>query len=311
MPAVIAEPEPRTEHPTASPLRAWVFLGWFSFRRLGRVRQMVGIAIALLALTSLVVALVTTRFGWDRTESRLRRSDPRNIQFVVGSVAGPVIDSSPLMEELHKENHADSVFSRWVVFFLFMNFLMPLWTLSFATSALGTDRESRSMVWLLTRPLPKGSIYSAKFLAVLPWCLGLNVGGFAIISLCGGETGRHAFEMYWPAIVAGTLAFTAIFHLIGGVFSRPAIIALLYAFFFETILSELPVPGTLKRLSINYYTRCILYSEAEQARIPTESAALFVPVSPGLAWLVLVVGTVLITVIGMAWFARLEIRDDG
>ena len=45
-------------------------------------------------------------------------------------------------------------------------------------------------------------------------------------------------------------------------FSRPAVVGLLYAFFFETILSELPVPGTVKRLSINYYTRCLMYSAA-------------------------------------------------
>ena len=29
------------------------------------------------------------------------------------------------------------------------------------------------------------------------------------------------------------------------------------------MLSELPIPGTLKRLDINYYTRCLLYSAAE------------------------------------------------
>jgi ABC-type transport system involved in multi-copper enzyme maturation permease subunit len=162
----------------------------------------------------------------------------------------------------------------------------------------------------MTRPLPRSGIYLAKFLAVLPWCLALNLGGYACICLCGGETGRLALPLYWPAICAGTLAFAAVFHLIAALFSRPTIVGLLYAFFFETILSELPVPGTVKRLSINYYTRCLMYSAARSDNVPVESDALFVPVSNRMSWLVLLGATAVITAIGMWWFARSEQRDD-
>jgi hypothetical protein len=84
----------------------------------------------------------------------------------------------------------------------------------------------------------------------------------------------------------------------------------LYAFFFETILSELPVPGTVKRLSINYYTRCLMYSSARAEGVPTESAALFVPVSDRVAWIVLIGATIVVTAVGMWLFARTEYRDD-
>ena len=86
--------------------------------------------------------------------------------------------------------------------------------------------------------------------------------------------------------------------------------ALVYAFFFETMLSELPIPGTLKRLSINYYTRCLLYSAADTENVPTETSSLFVPVSPQTAWIVLIAVTVGITALGMWLFGRTEHRDD-
>jgi ABC-2 type transport system permease protein len=293
-----------------SPFRSWLFLVGFSFRQLARVKQMVGIAIGLLLLTCLVTSLFTVRFGWDRTEMRLRRNNPMMIQFVAGGMAGPLIEKSALMQSILAESKPLAVFSRWLVFLLFLGFLLPLWNLSFATSALGSDRENRSLIWLMTRPLPRSGIYLAKFLAVLPWCLALNLGGFVLICLCGGATGRQALALYWPGILAGSLAFAAVFHFIAALFPRPAVVGLLYAFFFETILSELPVPGTVKRLSINYYTRCLMYSGAHSADVPVESDSLFVPVSNRVAWLVLIAATIVITGAGMWLFARREFRDE-
>jgi ABC-type transport system involved in multi-copper enzyme maturation permease subunit len=295
---------------SGSPWRSWLFLVAFSFRRLARVKTIVGIAVGLLLLTCLVTAIVTVNFGWDRTEWRLKRNNPMTIQFVTGTAAGPVIENSSVMEAIRNESKPLAVFSRWLVFFMFLGFLLPLWNLSFATSALGADRENRSLIWLMTRPIPRSGIYLAKFLAVLPWCLALNLGGFCLICLCGGETGRMALSLYWPAILAGSLAFTAIFHFIAALFPRPAIVGLLYAFFFETILSELPVPGTVKRLSVNYYVRCLLYSGARSENVPVESESLFVPVSDRVAWLVLVGAAIAITALGMWLFSRREYRDD-
>ena len=293
-----------------SPMRAWWFLVVFSFRRMLKIRQLVSIAIGLLILTSLIVVLITTQFGWDRTRVALRRNDPAKLQYVVGGMAGPAIEKSEYLDAIKRENQPLPVFSRWMVFFLYLGFLLPIWTLSFATSALGTERESRSLIWLMTRPMPRWGIYLAKFIAVIPWCLALNLVGFLIICQSAGHIGRQAFLLFWPAVIAGSLAFTAIFHLMGAICPRPAIVGLLYAFFFETILSELPVPGTVKRLSINYYTRCLMYSTAEENGIPTESASLFVPVSDQLAWIVLVGATVAFTVLGMWWFGRTEPREE-
>jgi ABC-2 type transport system permease protein len=293
-----------------SPVRAWAFLVGFAVRRQARVRQMVGIAVGLLAICLLLVGAFTASNGWDRYQWRLDRAKPYNVAQVGGALVYAAIDQSEYMDRFRQETQPLSVFSRWVVFLLFLGFLLPLFSLSFATGALGQEREGRSLVWLMTRPLPRSGVYLAKFLGMLPWCLVLTVGGFGLLCLAGGEIGQRAFVLYAPGVFAGTLAFAALFYLFGALLPRPSIIALLYAFFFETLLSELPIPGTLKRLSINYYTRCLLYAAAEGENVPVESSSLFVPVSPTTAWMVLVGTTVGLTALGMWLFARMEHRDD-
>ncbi|HEY8504597.1 MAG TPA: ABC transporter permease subunit, partial [Gemmataceae bacterium] len=175
-------------------------------------------------------------------------------------------------------------------------------------SSIGAEREGQSLIWLLTRPLPRSAVYLGKLLATLPWALGFNLAGFALICLAAGPVGQRAFALYWPAVAAGTLAFTALFHLIGAVFRRPAVVALLYAFFIEALVGDLP--GTLKRVSISYYTRCLMYHEARGQGVELEDSAVFVPVSPETAWAVLLGATVALTLVGMAVFARSEYRDD-
>ncbi len=289
---------------------SWFFLLRFSIIRLIQVRQTVAIAFGLLMVCCLITFLITSRFGWDRTSARLQKNNPLVLQFVAGSIAGPAIDNSPLMESIRLESKPLAVFSRWMVFFIFLGFLLPLWSLCFAVSALGADRENRSLIWLLTRPLSRQSIYLAKFISLLPWCLLFNIGGFFLICLCGGLTGLKAFSLYFPAIIAGTVAFSAIFHLIAAIAPKPAIVGMLYGFFFETILSELPVPGTVKRLSVNYYVRCLMYSAAQGENVPTEASFLFVPVSDTIAWVILLGSTIAITLIGMWLFARHEYREE-
>src|SRR5262249_11766294 len=92
-------------------------------------------------------------------------------------------------------------FSNQIVFTMFTTFLLPLWCLTFATEGLGREREGRNLVWLLMRPVPRPAVYLAKFIAILPWCLALNLGGFTLICLVGGDTGRLALSIYWPAVL--------------------------------------------------------------------------------------------------------------
>ena len=54
-----------------------------------------------------------------------------------------------------------------------------------------------------------------------------------------------------------TAAYLALFHLFAVVFRHPTMLALVYALFMELFVANLP--GSIKRLAINYYGRSLLY----------------------------------------------------
>ncbi len=313
-----------TQHtaPAAPPslLRAWLVLVWLSWQRQARVRHMVWISVALLVLTALAVLAQSLSFGWGmerwqwRTQGRwmgLTYEHAFSETYAGTSVVGPL--GSPYAAGLSD----GLVQSAWAVlkrtdfirftrgvFAIFVSFLLPLWSLSFGTEALGGDREGHSLLWLLTRPLPRPAIYLAKFVALLPWTLALNMGGFALLCAAAGRPGLQALLLFWPAVLCSTLAFAALFHLIGAWFRRPAIIALVYAFFLETIMGNMP--GYFKRVSVSFYTRCMMYDAASSYGVQPESPAVYVPVSGTTAAAVLLGATVLLLMVGMYLFNRTE-----
>ena len=199
-------------------------------------------------------------------------------------------------------------FTRAIMFSLFVGFLLPVWCLSFATEALGGELEARSLVWLLTRPLPRWSIYLAKYVAVLPWALGFTVGGFGLMCRVAGPPGREAFGLFWPAIVGGTLAFTSLFHLFSAATRRPTVVGLVYCFFLETMLGDMP--GMMKRISVSYYVRCVIFDAAAGLGIQPDKPSVYMPVSGATAWLVLAGITVISLALGAWFFGRSEYRDD-
>ncbi|MFN4258643.1 MAG: ABC transporter permease [Gemmataceae bacterium] len=300
--------------------RAWCFLVWLSFLRLARARQMVWIALALLLGTVAVVLLNTAaeRWGMNHWRSPYRRGPTFPDWLAAWTVTSQPLIADPQANALALAVQGASgaalanagfyVFSRYMVFNVFLSFLLPIWSLSFATDALGGEREDRTLIWLLSRPLSRPGIYVAKFVALLPWSLGLNLGGFALICLAAGTPGYLALRLYWPAVLGATCAFAALFHLMGALWRRAAVMAIVYVFFLETVVGNMP--GTMKRISITFYARCLMYDAAGSYQIQPEQPAIFMPVDPATAWAVLAGLTLLLLAAGMVVFSRKEYADE-
>lgn len=332
---------PAPAPPAGSLARAWLYLVVLGLRRQARARQMVGIAVALLVFTATIIAVVRAAGGWDVANRRFnsqftvvrqRPIGPFQRPVVEGHVVslryGEIADALELAPQLGiqppparaletgvggafrqvLDRAGVLVFSNWIVFSTFLSFLLPVWSLSFATESLGGEREAGTLVWLLSRPLPRPAIYLAKFVALLPWSVGLNLGGFAVLCLAAGRAGLLALGWYWPAVLWGTLAFAALFHLMSACFRRPAVIAIVYTFFLEAVLGNMP--GYMKRISIGFYTRCIMFGPLEARGIaPPEKAAVYMPVGPETARVVLLGLTAVLLLLGMAVFARSEYQE--
>jgi hypothetical protein len=126
--------------------------------------------------------------------------------------------------------------------------------------------------------------------------------------LSAGAPGRLALELFWPAVLGGTIAFAALFQLIAAAVKRPAIIGLIYSFFFETLVGDLP--GDLKRMSLSFYVRSIMFEAVEPLEISPDQLTVYNPVSGVTAWAVLAGATVAFTIVGMWIFARSEYREE-
>lgn len=320
-------PMPEVAPARPSAVAAFLALVAFSFRRQMQIRQMAWVALGLLAVLTLTVAVLThgpkgwglqERYSW-RYRTRYADFPDRLAEIQAAAVSptaasGTAIAFAPFRAMLRDPRFlADWSFlhfSRWVVFVMYLNFLLPLFTLSFASGAMGSEREGRTMIWLLTRPLPRWAVYVAKFLGVLPWCLVASVGGFAVLCLAGGDLGVRAFRTYWPAAAVGTVAFAALFHLVGAVFRRPAVVGLVYIFFFEMLVANLP--GSLKEFSLNFYTRSLMYNEATAAvsTVAPESLDVYAPADPGTAWATLLLVTVGLSLLGLYLFGRQEPQEE-
>ncbi len=298
--------------------RAWCYLVWLSTQRQARSRQMVWIALALLAIVLIFTKLWTAsrRWGIDYRHAAESGAIYQQWQETLewGNAVQPwpygsnavVLALSESLGEASRNIFRRTDFYRFsnFLFSTFLSFLLPIWSLSFATETLGGDRESGNLIWLLTRPMPRWAIYLARFLAVLPWTMLLNVGGFTAICLLAGRPGRLGLGLYWPSICCGTLAFSALYLWIGAAFRRPAVVAIVYSFFLETLFGNLP--GYLKRASISFYTRCMMFSAAKDYDVQPEKPSIYLAVDGTTAVLVLLGVTVALLVLGMVWFSRSE-----
>ena len=291
--------------------RAWCYLVVLSFRRQARARQMVWIALGLLAFIAAMTAVATAADQWRRPRYRYIVAERQAMIDAVhpGDPGQAVADAyfGAARAAVETDQSAVQVFGRWFVVPIFLTFLLPLWSLSFATEAVGGDREQNSLIWLLARPLPRPAVYLAKFVALLPWCLALNVGGFALLCAAAGRPGLTGLVLFWPAVLAATLAFAALFHLIGAVFRRPAIVAIGYSFCLEIILGDMP--GTMKRVSIGYYAHCMMLEAAAAHGVQMDESAVYVPVGGATALIVLLSATAALLALGMVVFSRMQYHE--
>jgi hypothetical protein len=92
------------------------------------------------------------------------------------------------------------------------------------------------------------------------------------------------------------------------VFRRAAVVALVYSFFLETVLGGMP--GYMKRISIGFYTRCLMFEAGRGYGVQPEKPSIYLPVDGATAWSVLLSMTVLFLVVGTVLFARTEYQDQ-
>src|SRR5262249_48794108 len=135
--------------------RAWLALVRVSWQRQARAHLMVWIALGLLGVMALLIVVISARGGWEwQTWGSPPRRGLEQRQWADGVVvAQHALPLDPATSSFQRaagaaywqvlfnpEAAARAGFTRFsdvIVFTIFTTFLLPLWSLSFATEALG------------------------------------------------------------------------------------------------------------------------------------------------------------------------------
>ncbi len=189
---------------------------------------------------------------------------------------------------------------------IYVQFLVVLLPLVHGTALVAQEAEARTLVYLLVRPLSRGSLLAGKFLGswaatalqlvaslAVTAALLLGAEGFAGAGAWAGRLAGLAL-----ALVLGSLAYGALFTLVGLVFSRPALVGLFLAFGWESAIPFLP--GWIRHLSVRHHLAAVLPSGA----LPGPMLSAMHPPDPavGVAWLLGGAALALAAAIGL--FAR-------
>ena len=255
-------------------LRGLAFLSWLTFRR-----QLAGYKSLVAFLLIGTICLLTLFYA--------RRHFP--------GASAESFDEGEMRDQVAR-------FTRRIVMLIYVRFLLPILGLIYATAALGEEREDRTLIHVLIRPLARYRIYLAKGLGVLPLALIAGVGGFWLICASAGVVGQQTWSLFWPAVVRGCIAYVCLFLLFGALLPRPAVLAVLYAFFCETLLGSMP--GTIKRVALSFHCRCIMYDAGEPIGLTPFNPARFLPISGESAAWVLTLASLSLLAVGAFFFHR-------
>lgn len=297
---------------------SWFYLVWFILGgRLRRSSLTLWVSTILSGIVVLWVSLETQRERWDLRQRRISREGPTYGQLIdlaimeqayvvlsAQSLAGITPATTLLVPSTYlRLNHVQSqwgfmYYSYWIMYGVYLGFLMPLLTLSCVNTLI--DSENDAWVWLWSRPLPSGAVYIAQWVGTLPWVFLLNFGVLIALAVAGGTYGCKSLFLYSQSIMLGIFALASLFHFFHILFRRPVVIGLIYVFFFESLVGNLP--GSIKLLSLTFHIRSLMYSAAQAEGCHVELLLFPESASVDTATGVLLSATVLLTLMG-AWLS--------
>lgn len=184
--------------------------------------------------------------------------------------------------------------------------VLPLVALLFGTATLGSEIDDGTIVYLLSKPIPRWEILAAKLLVAEAATLALVVPSTlltGVILLAGTSGDMTIAYAYTVGVAVGAVVYVAIFVAMSVVTSRALVLGLGYILIWEGFLASL-FAGT-KNLSVREYTLSIARAVAGH---DLSSA---VPIALEVAVPMSIVVTVVAVVIAIRRLASFEVKESG
>jgi ABC-2 type transport system permease protein len=148
-----------------------------------------------------------------------------------------------------------------MIWMLFLRFVIPVLGVFYGTALMADEIEDKTITYLFTRPIPRGSVLIGKYLAYLA-CTSLVVLPAVMVvyfllvrpSEIPSTFGQLLTDL--GLLAMGLAVYGAVFAFVGAFFKRPLVIGLVFAFGWEQV--AMVMPGYLKRFTIAYYIQSLV-----------------------------------------------------
>lgn len=181
----------------------------------------------------------------------------------------------------------------------------------FGTMVLSQEVEQKTIVYLITRPVPRAVMIAGRMLAagVVSFVVALLSMFAAGLAVLGPNIFTSPTLVQDTAVIAvGVMAYIAFFVFLSLTISRSLIVSLLFAFGWETFVPNMP--GDMYFVSILTYLRsaaphAVVAGGPSLGDVVTGALA---PksVAPGSAWFVLLLLVICLWSLCLWWFSRFE-----
>jgi ABC-type transport system involved in multi-copper enzyme maturation permease subunit len=139
---------------------------------------------------------------------------------------------------------------------------VPVLGVFYGTSLIADEVEDKTITYLFTRPIPRGSVLIGKYLAYLACTVFVVLPSVVIVYLCvtpvRGSLGGSFLDLVKDLVLLGIglAAYGAVFAFIGAQFKRPLLIGLIFIFGWEQ--AALAFPGYMKQFTVAYYLQALV-----------------------------------------------------
>jgi ABC-2 type transport system permease protein len=198
--------------------------------------------------------------------------------------------------------------------------ILPLASAIFSSGVLSQEVEQKTIVYLLTRPIPRPTLLAMRTLAsalvvfiVTTFCaLGLSIAVYGPRGLV------HEYLMRdLVGIAVGSIAYGSLFVLISLLVNRAMIISLIFAFVWETTVPSMPGSGTIHYMSISTHLTAISQRPSAGGSGGNFLAAIANvlgtnELSPTVGWAAMIGLVAFCAILGAWWFSNNEYlpRED-
>lgn len=220
-----------------------------------------------------------------------------------------------LLWVLNRQPTAEKIYLDTANIFLFR--VLGLACAIFSTAVISAEIEQKTIVYLLTRPIPRTGLILVRTMAAILSAALLGILAASVLSLATyglSGFGKEYFYRDLLGVVVGAFAYTSFFTLLSLWINRSMIVSLLYVFGWESIVPN--IPGDMRYLAISSHLEAITRRPSSGPTSNTVNAlagdAAFNTIPAGTAWMILVVATLACIAIAAIWFSNNEYlpRED-